>query len=273
MDISKLEWYKVILLLGSFWFQDCSQKQQPIHALSSHHTGVLFNNQIDLNTDFSIIDYMYFFNGAGTALGDFNNDGLEDLFFAGNMVPNALYQNTGNFKFQDVTKEAGLSTSSWCTGVLVEDFNQDGWLDLYLSVAGEKNNEMRKNLLYINNKNMTFTESAAVYGLDFEDYSTHAVVLDYDLDGDLDIYLLNHANQFNNVNDPIPRKLDGSAANTDRLLRCDWIDSLDHPVYVDVSAEAGIEVEGFGLGVGVSDFNLDGWPDFLMILYPMIFSI
>ena len=139
MDISKLEWYKIILLLSSFWFHDCSQKQQPIHALSSHHTGVLFNNQIDLDTDFSIIDYMYFFNGAGTALGDFNNDGLEDLFFTGNRVSNALYQNTGNFKFQDVTKEAGLSTSSWCTGALVEDFNQDGWLDLYLSVAGEKN--------------------------------------------------------------------------------------------------------------------------------------
>jgi len=261
MDISKLEWYKIILLLSSFWFHDCSQKQQPIHALSSHHTGVLFNNQIDLDTDFSIIDYMYFFNGAGTALGDFNNDGLEDLFFTGNRVSNALYQNTGNFKFQDVTKEAGLSTSSWCTGALVEDFNQDGWLDLYLSVAGEKNTEMRKNLLYINNKDMTFTESAALYGLDFEDYSTHAAVLDYDLDGDLDVYLLNHTNQFNDVNDPIPRKLDGSAANTDRLLRCDWIDSLDHPVYVDVSTQAGIEVEGFGLGVGVSDFNLDGWPD------------
>ena len=261
MDISKVEWHKIILLLSGFWLFDCSQRQQPIHALPSDYTGVAFNNKIDIDSNFSIIDYMYFFNGAGTGLGDFNNDGLEDLFFAGNKVSNALYQNMGNMKFQDVTEKAGLSSNVWCTGVLVEDFNQDGWLDLYVSVAGEKKSFKRKNLLYINDKDMTFTESAIDYGLDFTDYSTHAAVLDYDLDGDLDIYLLNHSNQFKNVNDPIVRKFDGSAVNMDRLLRCDWFDSLDHPIYVDVSKQAKIMVEGFGLGIGVADFNIDGWPD------------
>ena len=261
MDISKVDWHQIILLLSGFWLYDCSQKQQSINALTSDYTGVVFNNKIDIDSNFSIIDYMYFFNGAGTGLGDFNNDGLEDLFFAGNKVSNTLYQNMGNLKFQDVTEKAGLSSNVWCTGVLVEDFNQDGWLDLYVSVAGEKKSFKRKNLLYINDKDMTFTESATEYGLDFTDYSTHAAVLDYDLDGDLDIYLLNHSNQFKNVNDPIVRKFDGSAVNMDRLLRCDWFDSLDHPIYVDVSKQAKIMVEGFGLGIGVADFNIDGWPD------------
>ena len=132
---------------------------------------------------------------------------------------------------------------------------------MYVSVAGEKQSVKRKNLLYINDKDMTFTESATDYGLDFTDYSTHAAVLDYDLDGDLDMYLLNHSNQFKNVNDPIVRKFDGSAVNMDRLLRGDWFDSLDHPIYVDVSKQAKITVEGFGLGIGVADFNIDGWPD------------
>ena len=261
MDISKVEWHKIIFLLSSFWLYDCSQRKQSIHALPSDYTSVAFNNKIDIDSNFSIIDYMYFFNGAGTGLGDFNNDGLEDLFFAGNKVSNTLYQNMGNLKFQDVTEKAGLSSNVWCTGVLVEDFNQDGWLDLYVSVAGEKQSIKRKNLLYINDKDMTFTESATDYGLDFTDYSTHAAVLDYDLDGDLDMYLLNHSNQFKNVNDPIVRKFDGSAVNMDRLLRCDWFDSLDHPIYVDVSKQSKITVEGFGLGIGVADFNVDGWPD------------
>ena len=104
MDISKVEWHKLILLLSSFWLYDCSQKQQLIHALPSDYTGVAFNNKIDIDKNFSIIDYMYFFNGAGTGLGDFNNDGLEDLFFAGNKVSNTLYQNMGNLKFQDGPK-------------------------------------------------------------------------------------------------------------------------------------------------------------------------
>lgn len=239
----------------------CSQQESDFSVLESSKTNLTFSNEINVSQEFSLLDYMYFFNGAGVAIGDIDNDGLEDIFFSGNLVSSELYLNTGNLKFKSITLEAGVETNVWCTGVLMEDFNQDGWLDIYVAVAGSPDSTQRRNLLFINNRDLTFSEKAVEYGLAFQGYSTHAAVLDYDMDGDLDLYLLNHTNQFNNVNDPVPRKLNGQAANTDRLLRNDQTDSIDHPVFTDVSTSAGITIEGFGLGVGVADLNNDGWPD------------
>lgn len=224
-------------------------------------SGLNFSNDLSFDGDLNILEYNYFFNGGGVAAGDLNNNGLIDLFFTGNQVSNQLYINKGNLKFENHTEKAGLTSTGWSSGVTLVDINADGWLDIYVCRSGSPKAEERKNLLYINQKDGTFMEQAEIYGLADDSYSTQAVFFDYDGDGFLDMYLLNHMHQLEGLNTPKRKKINGESPGTDKLFRNNGIGPNGHPTFTDVSREAGILIEGFGLGVGISDFNQDGWPD------------
>ncbi|HLK27105.1 MAG TPA: VCBS repeat-containing protein [Puia sp.] len=230
--------------------------------LSSSETGVDFQNTITENDSLNMFVNEYTYMGGGVGIGDFNNDGLQDIFFAGNQVSSQLYINKGKFKFENITEKAGVSTNSWCTGVSVIDINNDGWPDIYVCVSGRVPSQKRKNLLFINQHNLTFKEEAAEYGLDDTSYSTQAVFFDYDKDGRLDMYLLNHNLNDDRPNDIRDNKTDSNSQAADKLFHNEGIPSgIDHPVFKDVSKQAGIIEDGNGLGVAVSDFNGDGYPD------------
>ncbi len=228
--------------------------------LPTAQTGVDFINRIEENSeDDNVLAYEYFYNGGGVAAGDLNNDGLPDLFFTSNRESNALYLNLGGLKFKDITKSAGVGgrRKAWKTGVTFADVNGDGWLDIYVCYSGRGSDDARRNQLFINNKNLTFTEKAAEYGLADPGYSTQAAFFDYDRDGDLDCFILNHnIKEYRNFeNDTIRHTRDPLAG--DKLFE------NRNGKFVDVSAEAGIPGNplGFGLGLAISDVNLDGWPD------------
>lgn len=234
-----------------------SKKEKPLfRLLSPDETGIRFANDIHENDSVNLLDYEYVYNGGGVAVIDFNVDGLPDLFFSGNMVPSRLYLNQGDMKFSDVTETAGIASRNWATGVAVADVNADGYPDIYVCSAGRFGEEGRANLLYINNGNSTFTEKAAAYGVADTGYSTMAAFLDYDLDGDLDLYVATYANDTWDTNVIYPKVKDGSGKATDRLYR-----NNGNGTFTNVSKEAGILVEGYGLGVAVFDINRDGWPD------------
>ena len=221
-------------------------------------TGISFENTLEETDDLNILDYLYFYNGGGVAVGDINNDGLTDIFFSGNMVKNKLYLNKGNLKFEDITEQAGIAgNSSWNTGSVMGDVNGDGLLDIYVCAVVGINGFDGYNELYINQGDSTFLESAAEYGLDFDSYSSTVTFLDYDLDGDLDIYLLNHAVHTQESFGKADLRLKRNYQTGDKLLR------NENGKFLDVSEEAGIfgGVNGYGLGVAVSDFNQDGYPD------------
>ncbi|GAB3272294.1 VCBS repeat-containing protein [Larkinella harenae] len=242
-------------LLGLL-IQDSAQAQFTL--LTPQQTGVRFVNKLVETEQNNVLAYEYFYNGGGVAVGDLNNDGLPDLYFTGNMVSDRLYLNQGGLKFKDISSSAGVSKGmGWKTGVTLVDINGDGWLDIYVCYSGSGRPEQRRNRLYINNKNLTFTEKAAQYGLDLTTHSTQAAFFDYDKDGDLDCFLLNH-----NIKDF--KRFDAAAVKAmrdefagDRLFR------NDNGKFVDVSEAAGIKGNpiGFGLGVAIADINLDGWPD------------
>ncbi|MCX2679895.1 VCBS repeat-containing protein [Galbibacter sp. EGI 63066] len=247
----------------------CGKKEGSLFSNPSpEETGIDFVNKITESDELNILDYLYFYNGGGVAIGDINNDGLPDIFFSSNQEKNKLYLNKGNLQFEDITEQAGVAgNSSWNTGAVMGDINGDGLLDIYVCAVVGINGFNGYNELYINNGDNTFTESAAKYGLDFDTYSSSAAFLDYDKDGDLDIYLLNHAvhtqESFGNVDLRNKRTYETG----DKLLRNDIYNSPleggPRGVFTDVSEEAGIfgGVNGYGLGVAVSDFNQDGWPD------------
>jgi hypothetical protein len=224
-------------------------------------TGIRFANTLtEDDSVYNALDFDYMYDGAGVAVADFNNDGREDLFFAGNMVTSRLYLNSGKLQFQDVTAVAGVQTDVWVVGVTVVDINQDGLPDLYLSVAGP-NPAKRGNLLFVNqgpDKDGVphFVERAKAYGLADVGYNTQAVFFDYDHDGDLDVYILKNALERFNRNIMRAKISGGQAQSTDRLYR-----NNGNGTFTDVSKEAGITIEGYGLGVAVTDFNRDGWPD------------
>jgi len=227
--------------------------------LSPEQTGVDFNNVIKEDEALNVLAYEYFYNGGGVAIGDINNDGLPDIYFSGNLKPNRLYLNEGNLHFKDITNSAGVAgrKKGWKTGVTMVDINGDGLLDIYVCYSGKGSGRDRRNELYINNGDLTFTEKAKEYGLADTACSTQAIFFDYDLDGDLDMYLLNHnIKAFKNVGIHY-LKDDFDPLAADKLYR------NDDGHFTDVSKQAGITGNpiSFGLGVAVADINNDGWPD------------
>lgn len=231
------------------------------------HTGIDFSNNIHNNKDFNIFSYRNYYNGGGVAIGDINNDGLPDVFLTANMGSNKLYLNKGDFQFEDITEKAGfVNKGKWGTGVVMADINSDGWLDIYVCNAGFQKNIGQENELYINKGNGTFTEQAQSYGLADSGYTTHAAFFDYDMDGDLDCYILNNSfipvNTLNYANKRALRAKDWPVADFlkgggDRLLQ------NNGGKYTDVSEKAGIygSLIGFGLGVTVGDVNNDHYSD------------
>ncbi|MGN6352034.1 MAG: FG-GAP repeat domain-containing protein, partial [Parafilimonas sp.] len=241
-----------------------SQGNTLFKLLPADQTGVTFNNHVTESDSFNILNQANIYNGGGVGIGDFNKDGLMDIYFAGNMVSNKLYLNKGNLKFDDITDVAGVTGNHhWCTGIAVVDINNDGWPDIYVSCSFLKNNTpMRTNLLYINqglnSDNIpTFKEAAKQYNLADTGFSTQAYFFDYDKDGDLDIYQV--TNELSDPKTPIsfrPKVKDGSALNTDRLYR-----NNGDGTFTNVSKQAGITIEGWGHAACITDINLDGWPD------------
>ena len=223
-------------------------------------TGIDFRNLIIENETLNALSYAYFYNGAGVSVGDINNDGLVDLLFTGNIVKNRLYLNRGNFTFEDITIKSGIAEKQgWCTGVSMVDINNDGKLDIYICRSADSDAERRRNLLFINNGDLTFSEQANQYGLDDGGYSTQAAFFDYDKDGDLDMFLINHSLQ-QYANGALENPYLRNEKNPD--FGCKLFQNTGGH-FTDVSQRAGIisNVLTFGLGIAVSDFNNDGWPD------------
>ena len=246
----------------------CKKKETLFEQVSSSHSGVHFANQIVENDTINPLDKLNIYNGGGVGIGDFNGDGLQDIYFIGNAVSNRLYLNKGDMHFEDVTEEAGVGgKGGWGRGVAVVDINNDGWPDIYVCNTLLNDPVKRKNLLYINqgpDKNGVphFKEMAKEYGLDITVHSTMASFFDYDNDGDLDMYLtVNEAGQNDNTSLFKPIIKDGSARSTGRLYRNDWDPVLKHPVFHDVSKQAGILIEGYGHAATIVDINRDGWKD------------
>lgn len=257
-----------LLLIGLICFTSCEKAQKESHqkpnelifeSLSKETTGIGFTNEIEDQEDFNILTFRNYYNGGGVGIGDINNDGLNDIYFTANMGPNKLYLNKGNFRFEDVTEQAGVAGSKyWSTGVSMADVNADGYLDIYVCNSGDINGKDRENELFINNADGTFSEKAEEYGLNDTGYTTHASFFDFDLDGDLDCFVLN-----NSYTDPqriatVSRDRNNfGASGGDRLYR------NDNNKFFDVTETSGIysgDID-FGLGISVGDVNGDRYPD------------
>lgn len=245
----------ILLLWG------CGDKTSHLFTLlDKERSGIEFKNEIFENESLNVLNYTYFYNGGGVAIGDINNDGLPDILFTGNMVKNRLYLNKGNFKFENITDKSGVADEQgWCTGATMADINGDGNLDIYICRSADANPSRRKNLLFINNGDLTFTEKAEEYGLDEEGYSTQAAFFDYDKDGDLDCFVINHS---------LHEYTTGAQQSPE--LRNQRIPKFANKLYqnenghfTEVGRQAGItsNVFTFGLGLSISDINNDGWPD------------
>ncbi len=237
--------------------------------VTSSHSGIHFTNTIVENDSINPLDVVNIYNGGGVGIGDFNNDGLQDIFFAGNMVPCRLYLNKGNFQFEDITDRSGVGgLGRWARGISIVDINNDGLMDIYICNTIYKDSLRRRNILYINQGTDKegiphFKDMAAEYGLDIHVQSTMASFFDYDNDGDLDMYLT--------VNEPVygnnptafytQQDLKNMVPSIGRLFRNEWDSALKHPVFHDVSFEAGIKKEGYGHAATICDINNDGWKD------------
>ncbi|MGB3778713.1 MAG: VCBS repeat-containing protein, partial [Tunicatimonas sp.] len=265
----------LVLAVFSLVCPGCNNEHETetlFQTLPASHTGVTFTNQLAASYAFNILEYNYFYNGGGVGIGDFNQDGLPDIYFTGNLVSSELYLNQGQLRFENVTAAAGVGTTGWAAGVAVVDINQDGWLDIYVCLSGYPEEKRRANQLFINqgvndSGVPVFEEQAAAYGLDDSGYTTQATFFDYDKDGDLDAYLLTAYHDKSNPNIPKPKNLGKTFPSTDRLYRNPGTGASAPPseqavqAFVDVSRQAGMVHEGYGLGLGVADFNQDGWPD------------
>jgi hypothetical protein len=249
-------------------FASCKNNTHLFEPIDSSHSGIHFNNAITETDSVNVLSISNVYNGGGVGIGDFNHDGLQDIYFTGNTVSNKLYLNKGDFKFEDITNEAHAGGEGrWCRGVSVVDINNDGWLDIYVSVTLNANPELRKNLLYVNQGNdkngiPQFKEMASEYGLADTSYSTMASFFDYDNDGDLDMYLV--VNEISDIRSPNifhPHVKDSMYRSSGKLFRNDWNNALKHPVFTDVSKQAGINADGFGHNAIISDINNDGWKD------------
>jgi len=257
-----------LLCVQLFWLCGCDHQDTLFENISSSRSGVTFNNRITENDSINPFDVVNIYNGGGVGIGDFNNDGLQDIFFSGNMVPCRLYLNKGNFHFEDITEKAGVGgLGRWARGVSVVDINNDGLLDIYICNTIDKDSLKRRNILYVNqgiDKDGIphFKDMAAEYGLDIHVQSTMASFFDYDNDGDLDMYLtVNEASNGSNPSDFVHRNNKSAAPSIGRLYRNDMDPVLKHPVFHDVSKQAGITFEGFGHSATICDMNNDGWKD------------
>ena len=246
----------VVVLIITFFSFGCESELKQFTKLNPKDTSIDFVNKLYETNSRNYFTYPYMYLGGGVAVGDFNNDGLEDLFFSGNMVPNKLYLNQGDFQFKDISESAGIQGDNrWYSGVSLIDINKDGFLDIYIAVGGE--NEPNNNVLYINNQNNTFSEKAEAYGIDDDGYSMHSTFFDYDKDGDLDLYVANYPpTSFTAPVDYYKYMIDNHEdRDSDHLYR------NDGELFVDVTKESGISNFGLSLGVVASDFNNDGNPD------------
>ncbi|MGH7711981.1 MAG: FG-GAP repeat domain-containing protein, partial [Gemmatimonadaceae bacterium] len=252
-------------LIPILWLVGCTagQNERPLFKLlTPDQTGVTFANTITTSDSLNVQTDVYVYNGAGVAVGDIDNDGLPDIFFAGNMVSSRLYLNTGHMRFDDITERARVSTNRWATGATMVDINNDGFLDIYVSVSGPEwsKPEERANLLFINNGDRTFTEAAARFGIADTGFTTHSGFLDYNGDGCLDLFLLNNSpKDFSRAE--VTRHPSGMRGETPDSYNQLYRNGCSG-TFTNVSADAGILREaGYGLGVVVSDLNGDGWPD------------
>jgi hypothetical protein len=239
--------------------ESTEEKKVQFELLSSDITGIDFSNTLVSTDDFNVYRYRNFYNGGGVAIGDINNDGLEDIYLTSNLNQNKLYLNKGDFQFEDITDKAQVGgTKAWSTGVAMVDINADGFLDIYVCNSGDVKGDNKQNEFFINNGDLTFTERAEELGLDDKGYSTHASFFDYDKDGDLDLYLLNNSYQaigsFNLTKNERPKR---------DVLGGDKLFENKDGKFFDVSEKAGIygSVIGFGLGVTIGDMNNDNWED------------
>lgn len=252
----------IVLLLGS-----CNPYEQQFTLIAAEDSGIRFSNRITETDTMNILDFEYIYNGGGVAIADFNNDGLQDIYFTGNMVSNQLYLNKGEWQFENVTDRAGVAAADrWSSGVAVVDINTDGLPDLYVCATAHPKPEKRANQLFVNQGIKdgipVFKEMAAEYGIADTTHTTNAAFFDYDNDGDLDLYILvNEMSQTTYPNKYRKKVTDGSAVTTDRLYRNDYDSALRHARFTDVSRQAGITIEGFGLGINICDINRDGWKD------------
>jgi enediyne biosynthesis protein E4 len=263
-------YHNLILLVILLSLQACQQDHlfRPVPADKS---GIAFSNHIREDSNINMLTYEYLYNGGGVGVGDFNNDGRPDLYFTASLGPNALYLNDGGLKFRDVTAASGTDGAGrWSRGVAIVDINNDGLQDIYVCTGTWQVADMRRNLLYVNTGVdpatgiPRFAEMAADYGIDDTTNTQMAAFFDYDRDGDLDLYLLVNELGQEKPNTFRPVVNDGSARNTDRLYRNDWDPIRQHAHYTNVSKEAGITWEGYGLGVHILDINEDGWKDILV---------
>ncbi len=237
----------------------CTHRKQ-FTLLSHRKTGIVFRNIIKESENFNVLDYSYLYNGAGVAVGDINNDGLPDIYFTGNLANSRLYLNKGNFKFEDISQKAGVSaTETWNNGATMVDINGDGFLDIYVCSSTDGRARYRKNILFINNGDLTFTDKAAEYGIDDPAYSTHSTFFDYDKDGDLDLFVLNHSldRYAMFTKESVKQKKQKSEKYGQKF----FINTGKR--FVEATEKVGIKsnVLNFGLGVAVADFNGDNWPD------------
>lgn len=248
----------MILLVIASCQNEVSNKQFTL--LSSSDTNIKFKNRVQETQEFNVLKYGYLYNGGGVSIGDINNDGLSDIYFTGNMVGSHLYLNKGGFEFEEIAKAAGVFAEGlWNTGTTMADVNADGYLDIYVCRSAAQSPTKRKNLLFINNGDLTFTEKADEFGIADTGYSTQSAFFDYDKDGDLDLYVLNHSTQeyagFGQITASLKNRKND--AYSDKLYR------NDNGVFKEVGKQVGLisNVLGFGLGVAISDLNDDGWPD------------
>jgi len=244
----------------------CNSKKTLFEKISSSQSGITFNNVITENDSINPMDVVNVYNGGGVGVGDFNNDGLQDIYFAGNMVPSKLYLNKGNFKFDDITAKAGVDgMGRWARGIAVVDINNDGLMDIYIANTIYKDSMRRSNILYIN-QGMDkegipqFKDMAAAYGLNCHVQSTMANFFDYDNDGDLDMYLTVNEASSENEN-RFGKGVNAAKTSKGKLFRNDWDAALQHPVFHDVSQQAGVTLDGLGHGATIADINRDGWKD------------
>ena len=246
---------------------DNTEDGMGFQLVTSEESGIDFVNLLGQTEDKNIFDDIYFFNGSGVAVGDVNNDNLPDIFFGANQGTCKLYLNRGNFKFEDVTEKAGLTTTGWTTGVAMADIDNDGWLDIYVSRSSPYvTDDNRKNLLFLNNKTGTFTEGAAGYGIDNSGFSTQASFFDADNDGDLDMYLANRPIMYNGI-------------YKENYKKYRFVDELGtHRMFInnkgkfqDISEKSGVLCNGYGLSANLADINQDGKTDIYVcndFIYP-----